>query len=71
MKPILFLNDEPKTVRLMSGEVTFAGVALRESQARAGCNCDRWGHPCARCLDTKNQMKADAPISSPVKQRGK
>ena len=35
MKPILLLNDEPETVRLMSGEVTSGGVAVRESEARA------------------------------------
>jgi hypothetical protein len=40
-------------VRLMLKEVTSAGVAVRESEARAGCNCDRWGHPCAGCLDRK------------------
>ena len=32
------------------------------------CNCDRWGHPCAGCLDRKNQTKAETPVSSPVKQ---
>ena len=53
MKPILLLSDEPETVRLMLKEVTSAGVAVRESEARAGCNCDRWGHPCAGCLDRK------------------
>jgi hypothetical protein len=53
MKPTLLLNDEPETVRLMLKEVTSAGVAVRESEARAGYNCDRWGHPCAGCLDRK------------------
>ena len=70
MKPILLLNDEPETMRLMLEEVTFGGVAVRESEARAGCNCDRWGHPCAGCLERNEPKKADAPISSPVKQRG-
>ena len=45
MKATLLLNDEPETVRLMLEEVTSGGVAVRESEARAGCNCDRWGHP--------------------------
>jgi hypothetical protein len=63
MKPVLLLSDEPETVRLMLEEVTSGRVAVRESEARAGCNCDRWGHPCAGCLDPqKNQTKADAPI---------
>jgi len=51
MKPILLLSEEPETVRLMLKEVTSGGVAVRESEARAGCNCDRWGHPYAGCLD--------------------
>ena len=66
MKPILLLNDEPETVRLMLGEATSGGVAGRETEARAGCNCDRWGHPCAGCLDRKKPKEAGAPISSPV-----
>jgi hypothetical protein len=72
MKPILLLSDEPETVRLMLEEVASGGVAVCESEARAGCNCDRWGHPRAGCLNPqKKQTKADARISSPVKQRGK
>ena len=42
MKPILLLSGEPETVRLMLEEVTSGSVALRESEARAGCVCDRW-----------------------------
>jgi hypothetical protein len=62
MKPILLLNDEPDTVRLMLTEVTSDGVAVRESEAHAGCNCDRWGHPCAECLEpnkTKGSQRSD------------
>jgi hypothetical protein len=62
MKPILLLNDEPETVRLMLGEVTSGGVAVRESEARAGCNCDRWGHPCPGCVD--RNVPPEATISS-------
>ena len=67
MKPILLLNDEPETVRLMLGEATSGGVAGRESEARAGCNCDRWGHPCPGCLEHNKPEEADAPISSAIK----
>ena len=35
MKPILLLNDEPETVRLMLGEATSGGVAGRETEAGA------------------------------------
>ena len=51
MKPILLLSSEPETVRLMLEEVTSGSVALRESEARAGCICDRWGHPYAGRLE--------------------
>jgi hypothetical protein len=26
-------------------------VTLRETEAVAGCNCDRWGHPCPGCVE--------------------
>ena len=51
MKPTLLLSDELETVRLMLAEVTSGRVAVRESEARAGCNSDRWGHPYAGCLE--------------------
>ena len=51
MKPILLLSDEPETVMLMLREVTSGDVAVPESEERAGCNCDRWGHPCPGCLE--------------------
>jgi hypothetical protein len=71
MKPILLLNDETEIVRLTLEEVTSGGMARYESEARAGCNCDRWGHPCAGCLDRKKTNEVDAPISSAFKQRVK
>jgi hypothetical protein len=43
MKPTLLLSDEPEIVRLMLKEITSGGMAVRKSEARAGCNCDRWG----------------------------
>ena len=66
MTPILLLSDEPETVRLMFTEVTSGGVAVRESEPRAGCNCDRWGHPCPGCDEREIQMKAQVSISSPA-----
>ena len=70
MKPTLLLNDEPETVRLMLEEVTSGGVAVRESEARAGCNCDRWGHPCAGCLERNKPNESRRSDFIPVKQRG-
>lgn len=68
MTPTLLLNDEPETVRLMLTAVRSGGVAVRESEARAGCNCDRWGHPCPVCDEREAQMKAQVAISSPSKE---
>jgi hypothetical protein len=45
MKTTLLLSDEAETVRPMLTEVTSGGVTVAESEAGAGCNCDRWGHP--------------------------
>ena len=67
MKTTLLLNDEPKTSRLMLKEVAFAELAARESEGRAGCNCDRWGHPCPGCVERKIRTRAETPSSSPVK----
>ena len=60
MKLTLLLNDEPETVRLMLKEVTSGGVAVRETEARAGCNCDRWGHPCPGCAERNVQPKTES-----------
>jgi hypothetical protein len=65
MKPTLFLSDEPETMRLMLEEVTSDGMAVRKSEARAGCNCDRWGHPCPGCVN--RNVPPEATISSQVK----
>ena len=46
-------------------------VAARESEARAGCNYDRWGHPYAGCLDPQKPNESRRSDFSPVKQRGK
>ena len=67
MKPTLLLSDEPETVMLMLRNVTSGDVAVPESGARAGCNCDRWGHPCRGCLEHNKRERADAPISSAIK----
>jgi len=67
MKATLLLNDESETARLMLKDVAFDPVKVRETEAVAGRNCDRWGHPCPSCDERKVQMKAQVPISSPAK----
>jgi len=64
MKPTLLLNDEPETMRLMLEKVMFGGVATPESEARAGCNCDRWGHPCPGCLERNKPNESRRSMSS-------
>ena len=32
------------------------------------CNCDRWGHPCANCVEPKIQPRSELPAFLPVKQ---
>ena len=48
MKPILFLNDEAETVRLLLEEVTSGRMAVHESEARAGCKLRSLGAPMSR-----------------------
>jgi hypothetical protein len=51
MKANLLLTDEAEITRLMLKDVAFDELAMRDSEAHAGCNCDRWGHPCPGCLN--------------------
>jgi hypothetical protein len=46
MKTALLLTDEAETTRLMLKDVAFDELPVRDTEAHAGCNCDRWGHPC-------------------------
>ena len=68
MKATLLLNDESETARLMLKGVAFDLVKVHETEAVAGCNCDRWGHPCPGCDEREVQMKAQVPISSPARR---
>ena len=67
MKNTLLLTDEAETTRLMLNDVAFEELAVRETKAHAGCNCDRWGHPCPGCVD-RVVLKAEASVSSSVKR---
>jgi hypothetical protein len=61
MKTTLLLTDEAETARLMLNHVAFDGLAVRDSEAHAGCNCDRWGHPYLGCVDRNIIPKAKTP----------
>ena len=68
MKPSFLLSDEAETTRLMLKDVASDEFPGRDTEAHAGCNCDRWGHPCLGCVDRDIASKAETPVSSPVKQ---
>ena len=68
MKNTQLLTEEAQTTRLMLKDVAFEQLAVRDTDSHASCNCDRWGHPCPGCVDRDIVPKAEAPVSSPVKQ---
>jgi hypothetical protein len=53
------LNDETTRARLLLQNAASTEVPLRETKAVAGCNCDRWGHPCAGCVHPNVQPNAE------------
>jgi hypothetical protein len=67
MKANLLLTDEAEITRLMLKDVAFDELAMRDSEAHAGCNCDRWGHPCAGCVNRVAPI-AESTVSSPVNE---
>ena len=68
MKSTLLLTDEAETNRLMLKDVAFDELPMRNTEAHAGCNCDRWGHPRLGVRRRDIVPKAKTPVSSPVKQ---
>lgn len=68
MKTNLLLTDEGETTRLMLKHVAFDGLAVRDTEMHAGCNCDRWGHPYPGGVD-RVVPKAETPVSSAVKHQ--
>jgi hypothetical protein len=68
MKTTLLLNDETRAAKLMLDDNALAKVIIRESAAVAGCTCDRWGHPCPGCDESKVQPKTKFASSSLAKQ---
>ena len=59
MKTTPLLSDEPETAGLLLKEVAFDKLPVRESEARAGCNCDRWGHPYPECVERNIRPEAE------------
>jgi len=69
MKTTLLLNDEPKTTRLPLKEVALAEPAARDGEGRAGCKCDRWGHPCSGCVERTIRTEEETPSHHQSQQR--
>ena len=62
MKTTLLLTNEAETTRQMLKDVAFDELPVRDTEAHAGCNCDRWGHPCPGCMDRDIVPKAETPV---------
>jgi len=65
MKTILLLHDEAKEPRQLLGKALADNVPP-EPEAVAGCNCDRWGHPCSGCVQRIAKAGPELPISMPT-----
>jgi hypothetical protein len=57
MKAILFLTDEPGSPKLTLQNVAGIKPTVRPPEGAPGCNCDRWGHPCAGCVERNVQAQ--------------
>jgi hypothetical protein len=66
MKTTLLLTDEAEISRLMLNDPVLDELPVRHTEAHAGCTCDRWGHPCPKCIDRDIVRKAEHPVSSLV-----
>ena len=69
MKTILLLHDEATQPKQLLRNALPAKVPVRETEPVAGCNCDRWGHPCPSCVERiVVQSTPEIPISVPTKK---
>jgi hypothetical protein len=63
MKTILLLHDEATQPTQLLQNALPTKVPVRESEAVAGCNCDRWGHPCPGCVERPRPLPATRVIA--------
>ena len=66
MKTILFLSDEAVQTNLLLENPAPTEAPVHETEAVAGCNCDRWGHPWSDCGHSKVELKGERPFSLPL-----
>jgi len=55
LKTILLLKENTEPTEPISSGLW--RLPLREADATPGCTCDRWGHPCADCVESKPQAR--------------
>jgi hypothetical protein len=68
MTPSLLLNYETKQSRLLLQNARPTKASVRKTKSVAGCNCDRWGHPCPDCIQRNMRPKEDGAISLPLNE---
>jgi len=68
MKKILLLHDEARRPTQLLQNALPAKFPVRETEAVAACNCDRWGHPWPGCVERIAQPAPELPISVPIKK---
>ena len=69
MKTILLLHDEATQPTQLLRNALPVKFPVRETEAVAGCNCDRWGHPCPGCVErVVGQPIPEVPILIPAKK---
>ena len=68
MKTILLLHDETTRPTQLLQDAVPIKVPLGEIKAVAGCNCDRWGHPCPRCVERNVEPEVGHPALSLAQQ---
>ena len=60
MENTLLLTNE--TTRPMLNDIAFEELPVRDIEGHAGCNCDRWGHPCSGRVDSDFLLKAETSV---------
>jgi hypothetical protein len=68
MNTLLLLGDEARYLQPLLQDTVSMEVTLHYSGARAGCNCDRWGHPCPDYVERNVKPIVELPISPSVTQ---
>jgi hypothetical protein len=66
MKTILLLKEKSEAANAIHANLP--RLTTKERHATPGYTCDRWGHPCADCLDRKPKAALGRPEISLTKK---